>query len=189
MTTFTKNTTLYQDLKNTLLKQLKAQLTDNVVVETPQKLHITKCNEYFANTLVNNFNEIFKTPITDKTYDSYEVKVNYIGNSNDKWDYVMTIFNKRHYFICNDYKNCDQKLINDCKKGETLFNHNSLYICGFIKDGMRNYHNITIEYSEPDVECDENIPLFDTDECPVCMKKFGITETQQLIGNHPTKKY
>ena len=53
---------------------------------------------------------------------------------------------------------------------------------------MRNYRNITIEYSEPDVECDENIPLFDTDECPVCMKKFGITETQQLIGNHPTKK-
>ena len=145
---------------------------------------------FFVNTLIDNFDEIFKTPITDETYDKNEIKIVYQEGSDDnKWNYELVLFGKYHYFCCNSYTNLHKLLKWYAIEEQELFYYTPLYLYSFIKDEYKIQHHKEIIYPEPDLETDEeDHPLYDTDDCPVCMEKFGITEKQELVGNHPNKK-
>jgi len=143
-------------------------------------------NEFFVETLIKNFDEIFKIPIDDYTYDPDETEINYIGLT-DKWDYEVVIFQKLYYFICDTPENCEVKLVEDLYDNpEILFTFNPVYVCGCLKEELVE-EQAEITLNEPDPETDD-VPLYDTDECPCCMEKWGIKETTTFVGNHPTKK-
>ena len=177
-----------------LLRNLKEELdyhlwkgSGKAEAERQQKIdqHI-----FFVKTLIDNFNEVFKTPITDETYNKNEIKIVFQEDSDDnKWNYELVIFGKYHYFCCNTYANLHKILKYYAYDEEELYYYTDLYLYHYLKDEYKIQHHKEIIYPEPDLETDEEEhPLFDTDDCPVCMEKFGITEKQELIGNHPTKK-
>ena len=145
---------------------------------------------FFVNTLIDNFDEIFKTPITDETFSLEDVKLTFQEDSDDnKWNYEVVMFGKYHYFCCNTYYNLNKILKYYATDEEELYLYTPAYLHSFLKDEYKIIHHKDIEYPEPDLECDEDdIPLYDTEDCPCCMEKFGITEKQELIGNHSKKK-
>ena len=79
------------------------------------------------------------------------------------------------YHLLNVLENC-------YFEGDAIFDAQPIYVHGLIKEGCSTIHTTEIEYVEPDLECEEDIPLFDCDECPVCMEKFGLNETRKLIN-------
>jgi hypothetical protein len=147
-------------------------------------------HKFFVITLIKNFDEIFKTPITDETFSLEEVKLTFQEDSDDnKWNYEVVMFGKYHYFCCNTYHNLHNLLKHYAIEEEELYLYTPAYLHSFLKDEYKIIHHKDIDYPEPDLECDEDdIPLYDTDDCPCCMEKFGITEKQELIGNHSKKK-
>lgn len=155
-----------------------------------ERLNKIDQHSFFVITLIKNFDEIFKTPITDETYNKNEVKIVYQEDSDDnKWNYEVVMFGKYHYFCCNTYNHLHKVLKYYAIEDDEIYLYTPLYLHNYIKDEYKIQHHKEINYPEPDLECDdEDIPLYDTDDCPVCMEKFGITEKQELIGNHPTKK-
>lgn len=178
---------LLQDLKSRLEYQLWRAVEDDpeYIWEGDVERHT-----FFVKTLIDNFNEVFKTPITDETYNKNEIKIVFQEDSDDnKWNYELVCFGKYHYFCCNTYPNLKKILKYYAYDEEELFDYTDLYLYSFLKPEYKTQSHKEIIYPEPDLETDEEEhPLFDTDDCPVCMEKFGITEKQELIGNHPTKK-
>lgn len=156
-------------------------------------------NRKFACYITEYFEEIFGTTINDKRYDVDDVEVfrynNIFGNEFGEPSYELNIFgySQPYAFYCDTRLNVKKLLIRRAEENEELFIYNPVYLAGFIKDEYKNQYRKEITYPEPDLDLDtdeegNDIPIFDTDDCPVCMEKFGITEIQSLIGNHPTKK-
>jgi hypothetical protein len=183
MTAFEEPIQLTQYLRQVLTQQLENE-TDYFLMEHQ--------HNYFINTLCDNFEDIFKLPITAKLLEdvrSSNLSIEYYEDPNTKWNYALSMMSEEYNFCCNDYDNVRNIICYYAVEEDELFNnYQGIYVYGFLKPEYRNIHSREIEYPEPDLECDEDIPLYDVDECPCCMEKFGITEKQELIGNHPTKK-
>ena len=72
-------------------------------------------------------------------------------------------------------------------RGAYLYIYNPVYVYGFLNANYSNETETITEYIQPDPELD-NVPLFDTEECPVCFERWGLHKITTMVGNHPTKK-
>ncbi len=152
----------------------------------PDDFTDTDRNEFFVDTLIYNFDEIFKIPIDDETYDPDETEVNYIGRT-DKWDYEVAIFGRIMYFMCNTPEKMEERVNEELYDNpETLFTYNPVYVCGCLKEEQTHTEE-EITFNEPDPETDD-VPNFASSECPCCMEEWGMKETTTFVGNHPTRK-
>ena len=73
-------------------------------------------------------------------------------------------------FYCDTYEAAKKMIVNDAFNGNfmTFF---STYIYGFVSEITKtSYYHQEIEYSRPDES------LYDSDSCPCCREKFGVTE-------------
>ena len=90
---------------------------------------------FFVKTLIDNFNEVFKTPITDETYNKNEIKIVFQEDSDDnKWNYELVCFGKYHYFCCNTYPNLHKILKYYAYDEEELYYYTDLYLYHYLKD-------------------------------------------------------
>tara|TARA_R110000787_G_scaffold79439_3_gene173618 strand:- start:1526 stop:2410 length:885 start_codon:yes stop_codon:yes gene_type:complete len=145
-------------------------------------------NKRFVSRIIVYFHSIFHIGIEDKRYDIDEVCID--GDSDlepDEPTYELYIFGETFGFYCDSKEQLFKVLTNRANDGD-IFHYCPFYIHSFIYDKYKEITTNTKTYPEPDLECDEDIPLYDNDECPCCMEKYGITETTTLVGNHPTKK-
>jgi hypothetical protein len=178
-----ENTTLQEQLiKEALRRRMRCELGVDKYCSSAKNLR----NHHFIETLIANWDEIFKSLDYDTTRvleaDCDKI-VHYIGDG-DVWDYEVVLFNKKLYFICDTLDRCEEKLIEDVQENpEKLFTLSSLYVCGFIKE---ENSQVEVEYSEPDPKID-NVPLFDVNECPCCMGEWGATEISVFVGNKRIK--
>lgn len=186
MTTMVETATLLTELNSILKYRLYGAKNDDpdfIVLGEPE------IHNYFVDNLTASFHTIFNyDPDGDKVIDFNNIRISYADDLETRYNYELFIFDRYYYFVCERKDHLKKYLIYEIVDESKLFSYNPIYILGFVKDESRFYHTKEIEYPEPDLECDEDIPLYDTDDCPVCMEKFGITERQELIGNHPTKK-
>ena len=148
-------------------------------------------HNFFVDNVIENFESIFRFPITDMNIDSVRVRFDppddYLRPL-DKYNYLIKMNNNQYEVCCMTYREARKLLINEAID-YNLFLYNPTYVYGFLKPEYKTIKHKHIEYPEPDLDCDEEEhPLFDTDDCPCCMERFGITEKQELIGNHPNKK-
>ncbi len=174
---------LTEKLKDMLLGEENKE--NRVVVGNPLQ------HNWFIKQFVNHFEELVGLPIID--YDENHmknIKCVFQEHSPDNiWNYEIVFNDKYYYYCCNNKYNMNEIVKHLAYDEEELFLYNPIYVYGFLKPEYRFEYHKDIEYPEPDLETDEeDIPLFDTDDCPCCMEKFGITEKQELVGNHPVKK-
>ena len=175
-------TAMLTQLNSTLKYRLYGAKNDDpdfVVLGEPE------IHNYFVDNLCANFHTIFPDM---GEFDLNKITISYTDDVETRFNYELLIYDRYFYFVCERKDQLKKYLIYEIVDGSKLFSYNPIYILGFVKDESRMYHTKEVEYPEPDLETDEDIPLYDTDDCPVCMEKFGITERQELIGNHPTKK-
>lgn len=167
--------------KEHLRKKLMNMLMERTFQGTDADRH-----ECFVDTLISDFDGIFKIPIDDETYDPENAQAHYIGET-DKFDYEVEMFGRMWYFVCNTPEKCEEKLVEDLNDNpEELFSFNPIYVCGCLKEDNTHTEE-EINYDEPDPDTDD-VPYFHTEECPCCMEKWGMKETTTFVGNHPTRK-
>ncbi len=176
----------HQEGREAIKKEHLRRVFMNMLMERTFNATDGDRNYHFIDTLVRYFDDIFKTPIDDETYNPDEIEAHYIGEY-DKWDYEVVIFGRNWYFVCETPEKCEEKLVDDLNDNpETLFSFNPIYVCGCLKEDNTHTEE-EINYDEPDPETDD-VPLFDTEDCPCCMEKWGMKETTTFVGNHPTRK-
>ena len=195
--------------QQTLLEEIKFSAYEKEVIKQVKDLAIclngaegydeNLYEEEKIESIIKNLTIFYKEITGRDTYPLPEdIKIEDNGDGdNDYWElynWSMWIKNKENQseteieIVCSSYDRLKKILEMRCKDDEELFYYNSNYITHYIKDEYKYSHHTEIDYCEPDLECDdEDIPLYDCDDCPICMEKFGINETTHLIRQKVVK--
>ena len=191
MSAFRISTTFTETLNVLLLKQLADW--DAKHIDEPSDM--TDQHQHFCDQFCMNFAEMYKRNIPIEDVETFyqdvlkDISVEYDYSDETKDNYEIVLFDNIKWFCCKTYADAYEYLKYAIDEEQELFYYSPMYIAYAVKDEYKKKHRKDITFPEPDLDNDEeDHPLYDTDDCPCCMERFGITEKQELIGNHPTKK-
>ena len=129
------------------------------------------------NVLINNLTKHYKKIMETNKYpypEDIEIEMLQELGSLEKHQFMirMIINNEllERSVYCDTYEAAKKMIINDAFNGNFM-TFCPTYIYGFVSEIMKtSYYHQEIEYSRPDES------LYDSDSCPCCREKFGVTE-------------